>query len=67
MHRWLSSEGMEALELDSSIETAQGSKHVKTDALDVLKLLLRRQPSSALRATGNAGRTGKGGPSATVE
>ena len=40
IHRWLSSERIEALEIDSSsIETAQGRKHVKTDALDVLKLL----------------------------
>ena len=76
MHRWLSSEGIEALEIDSSIETAQSRKrkHVKTDALDVLKLL-RRQPNSAesdgkRRAHGKLSthwRTGKRGPSATVE
>jgi len=40
IHRWLSSEGFEVLEIDSSsIETARGRKHVKTDRLDVEKLL----------------------------
>lgn len=46
IHRWLSSEGFEVLEIDSSsIETARGRKHVKTDRVDVeklLDLLLRR-------------------------
>ena len=46
LHRWLSSEGFEVLEIDSSsIETARGRKHVKTDRVDVeklLDLLLRR-------------------------
>lgn len=40
IHRWLSSEGFEVLEIDSSsIETARGRKHVKTDRVDVEKLL----------------------------
>ena len=40
IHRWLSAEGFEVLEIDSaSIETARGRKHVKTDRIDVLKLL----------------------------
>jgi len=38
--RWLESEGFEVLEIDSSsIETARGRKHVKTDRIDVEKLL----------------------------
>lgn len=40
LHRWLVSEGFEALEIDSSsIETSRGRKHVKTDRVDVEKLL----------------------------
>ena len=40
IHRWLSAEGFEVLEIDSSsIETARGRKHVKTDRVDVEKLL----------------------------
>lgn len=40
IHRWLESEGIEALEIDSSsIETPRGRKHVKTDRVDVEKLL----------------------------
>ncbi len=40
IHRWLQSEGFEVLEIDSSsIETARGRKHVKTDRIDVEKLL----------------------------
>lgn len=40
IHRWLSDEGFEVLEIDSSsIETARGRKHVKTDRVDVEKLL----------------------------
>lgn len=40
IHRWLESEGFEVLEIDSSsIETARGRKHVKTDRIDVDKLL----------------------------
>lgn len=40
IYRWLSSEGFEVLEIDSSsIETARGRKHVKTDRVDVTKLL----------------------------
>jgi transposase len=40
IYRWLESEGFEVLEIDSSsIETAQGRKHVKTDRVDVEKLL----------------------------
>jgi len=40
IHRWLESEGFEVLEIDSSsIETARGRKHVKTDRIDVEKLL----------------------------
>lgn len=40
VHRWLSTEGYEVLEIDSSsIETARGRKHVKTDRVDVEKLL----------------------------
>ena len=40
IYRWLENEGVEVLELDSSsIETAQGRKHVKTDRVDVEKLL----------------------------
>lgn len=40
LHRWLVSAGFEALEIDSSsIETSRGRKHVKTDRVDVEKLL----------------------------
>ncbi len=40
IYRWLESEGVEVLEIDSSsIETARGRKHVKTDRVDVEKLL----------------------------
>lgn len=40
IYRWLVSEGFEVLEIDSSsIETARGRKHVKTDRVDVEKLL----------------------------
>lgn len=40
LYRWLVSEGVEVLEIDSSsIETARGRKHVKTDRVDVEKLL----------------------------
>lgn len=40
IYRWLKSEGFEVLEIDSSsIETARGRKHVKTDRIDVQKLL----------------------------
>ncbi len=40
LYRYLESEGIEALEVDSSsIETARGRKHVKTDRVDVEKLL----------------------------
>lgn len=40
IHRWLTQVGVEALEIDSSsIERPQGRKHVKTDRLDVVKLL----------------------------
>jgi transposase len=40
IYRWLREEGMEALEIDSSsIEKAQGRKHVKTDRVDLTKLL----------------------------
>lgn len=40
IHRWLESAGFEVLEIDSSsIETARGRKHVKTDRIDVEKLL----------------------------
>jgi transposase len=40
IHRWLSSAGFEVLEIDSSsIEQARGRKHVKTDRVDVEKLL----------------------------
>jgi len=40
IYRWLKSEGLEVLEIDSSsIETARGRKHVKTDRIDVEKLL----------------------------
>ncbi len=40
IYRWLENEGVEVLELDSSsIETAQGRKHVKTDRVDVEQLL----------------------------
>lgn len=40
IYRWLESEGFEVLEIDSSsIETARGRKHVKTDGVDVEKLL----------------------------
>ena len=40
IHRWLESEGIEVMEIDSSsIETARGRKHVKTDRIDVEKLL----------------------------
>ncbi len=40
IYRWLEGEGFEVLEIDSSsIETARGRKHVKTDRIDVEKLL----------------------------
>jgi transposase len=40
IYRWLRSEGVDALEIDaSSIERAQGRKHVKTDGVDVERLL----------------------------
>ncbi len=40
IYRWLESAGFEVLEIDSSsIETARGRKHVKTDRVDVEKLL----------------------------
>ncbi len=40
IHRWLESESIEVLEIDSSsIETPRGRKHVKTDRIDVEKLL----------------------------
>ncbi len=40
IHRWLEREGFEVLEIDSSsIETARGRKHLKTDRIDVEKLL----------------------------
>lgn len=40
IYRWLSAEGFKVLEIDSSsIETARGRKHVKTDRVDVEKLL----------------------------
>ncbi|MGI9302805.1 MAG: IS110 family transposase [Gammaproteobacteria bacterium] len=40
IHRWLRSLGVEVYEIDSSsIEKAQGRKHVKTDRVDVEKLL----------------------------
>ena len=40
IYRWLTSEGFEVLEIDSSsIEKPQGRKHVKTDRVDVVKLL----------------------------
>jgi len=40
IYHWLSEEGFEVLEIDSSsIETARGRKHVKTDRVDVEKLL----------------------------
>ncbi len=40
IHRWLESEGFEVLEVDSSsIETTRRRKHVKTDRVDVEKLL----------------------------
>ena len=40
LYRWLESEGVEVMEIDSSsIETARGRKHVKTDRVDVEKLL----------------------------
>ena len=40
LYRWLVSEGFEALEIDSaSIEKPQGRRHVKTDRVDVAKLL----------------------------
>jgi transposase len=40
IYRWLSTEGFEVLEIDSSsIEAPQGRKHVKTDRVDVEKLL----------------------------
>lgn len=41
IYRWLESAGFEVLEVDSSsIETARGRKHVKTDRVDVEKLLV---------------------------
>jgi transposase len=40
LYRWLESEGFEVREIDSSsIESARGRKHVKTDRVDVEKLL----------------------------
>ncbi len=40
IYRWLESAGLEVLEIDSSsIEMARGRKHVKTDRVDVEKLL----------------------------
>lgn len=40
IYRWLEAEGFEVYEIDSSsIETARGRKHVKTDRVDVDKLL----------------------------
>ena len=40
IYRWLRAQGFEVLEIDSSsIETARGRKHVKTDRVDVEKLL----------------------------
>ena len=40
IYHWLSAEGCEVVEIDSSsIETARGRKHVKTDRVDVVKLL----------------------------
>jgi transposase len=40
VYRWLKGEGIEVYEIDSSsIEKAQGRKHVKTDRVDVSKLL----------------------------
>jgi transposase len=40
IYRWLTASGLEVLEIDSSsIETARGRKHVKTDRVDVEKLL----------------------------
>jgi transposase len=40
IYHWLRSEGFEVLEIDSSsIETPRGRKHVKTDRVDVVKLL----------------------------
>jgi transposase len=40
IYRWLCGEGVEALVIDSSsIERAQGRKHVKTDGMDVERLL----------------------------
>ena len=40
IYRWLKAEGFKVLEIDSSsIETARGRKHVKTDRVDVEKLL----------------------------
>ncbi len=40
LHRWLESQGVEALEVDSSsIEGPRGRKRVKTDRVDVEKLL----------------------------
>ncbi len=40
IYRWLVSEGFEVLEIDSSsIETPRGRKHVKTDRVDLEKLL----------------------------
>jgi len=40
IYHWLTAEGFEVREIDSSsIETARGRKHVKTDRVDVVKLL----------------------------
>jgi transposase len=40
IYRWLRADGIEALEIDSSsIEKPQGRRHVKTDRVDVEKLL----------------------------
>jgi transposase len=40
IYRWLTAAGFEVLEIDSSsIETARGRKHVKTDRVDVEKLV----------------------------
>jgi transposase len=52
IYRWLEREGFEVMEIDSSsIETARGRKHVKTDRIDVEKLLdlLIRYPCFGLR------------------
>jgi transposase len=64
IYRWLEAEGFEVCEIDSSsIETARGRKHVKTDRVDVDKLLdlLVRYCSGFRRASGGAGAVGRGG------